>query len=403
MAKNGYIIERYQACEISSEVVRDLGRAVFKTNGVNLLGLFLKLQPPAKQQRSKYFNLDVFSFWGKDLFTKAASDSIVKVLLGIDLDTMYGTNEEATQFSNAFDVANEMAIYRYADFSWKIKNKIETVPNSGDELHLKKRDIVSRVLESGEADPKYLRDMIYSIIIAGKDTTGSALTWLIYMLCKHPHIQEKIAKEVREATNLKDNSRIDELAASLTEEALDKMQYLVAALTETTRLYPAVPMNAKICFSDDTWPDGFSVKKRDMVGYNACSMGRMKHLWGDDAEEFRPERWLDENGRFQQESSFKFTAFGAGPRICPEKDFAYKATKIFSAVLLGSCIFKLRDENEVAKYKIKITHHIDGGLYVQASPRLLFDDQTNALCCKRCCFPFGSLLHNLIITIVSML
>ncbi|XP_021803516.1 cytochrome P450 704C1-like [Prunus avium] len=134
------------------------------------------------------------------------------------------------------------------------------------------------------------------------------------MLCKHPHIQEKIAKEVREATNLKDNSSIDELAASLTEEALDKMQYLVAALTETTRLYPAVPMNAKICFSDDTWPDGFSVKKGDMVGYNAYSMGRMKHLWGDDDEEFRPERWLNENGHFQQESSFKFKAFGRGSK-----------------------------------------------------------------------------------------
>jgi hypothetical protein len=38
-------------------------------------------------------------------------------------------------------------------------------------------------------------------------------------------------------------------------------------------------------------------------------MGRMKFLWGEDAEQFRPERWLDENGNFKKESSFKFTAF----------------------------------------------------------------------------------------------
>jgi len=67
--------------------------------------------------------------------------------------------------------------------------------------------------------------------------------------------------------------------------------------------------DAKICFSDDTLPDGYSVNKGDMVSYQPYAMGRMKFIWGDDAEEFRPERWLDENGIFKQQSSFKFTAF----------------------------------------------------------------------------------------------
>lgn len=51
------------------------------------------------------------------------------------------------------------------------------------------------------------------------------------------------------------------------------------------------------------------MKKGDMVAYPPYAMGRMKYLWGDDAEEFKPERWLDENGSFKQESPFKFTAF----------------------------------------------------------------------------------------------
>lgn len=67
--------------------------------------------------------------------------------------------------------------------------------------------------------------------------------------------------------------------------------------------------DAKICFSDDTLPDGYSVKKGDMVCYQPYAMGRMKFIWGDDVEDFRPERWLDENGVFQPESPFKFTAF----------------------------------------------------------------------------------------------
>ncbi|GAB2271590.1 hypothetical protein Dimus_006422 [Dionaea muscipula] len=65
----------------------------------------------------------------------------------------------------------------------------------------------------------------------------------------------------------------------------------------------------KICFSDDILPDGHYVKKGDMVAYQAYAMGRMKFIWGADAEIFRPERWLNEDGIFQPESPFKFTAF----------------------------------------------------------------------------------------------
>ena len=103
-------------------------------------------------------------------------------------------------------------------------------------------DILSRLIESGEKDMKYLKDMVLSFIIAGKDTTATTLSWFLYMLCKHQSIQEKVAQEVREATNLKGNSSVDELVTNLTEEAINKMQYLLAALTETLRLYPAIPV-----------------------------------------------------------------------------------------------------------------------------------------------------------------
>lgn len=92
-----------------------------------------------------------------------------------------------------------------------------------------------------ETDPKYLKDIILSFIIAGKDTTASTLSWFFYMMCKHPHLQQKVLEEVRHAANLDEHSSIDEIARSVTEAALDKMQFLHAALTETLRLYPAVP------------------------------------------------------------------------------------------------------------------------------------------------------------------
>ncbi|PRQ59916.1 putative abieta-7,13-dien-18-ol hydroxylase [Rosa chinensis] len=371
----------------STKVLRDFSSEIFKTNGVKLAGIIYEAVTCDE-------SMDI-----QDLFMKSTLDSIVKILLGIELGTMSGTNnEENIRFSNAFDDANQATLYRIYDIFWKIKRflnigseavlrkniavvdhfiyklinrKIETFHNSeNDKLYLKKRDFISSVLETSETDPKYLRDMVLNFIAAGKDTTASALSWFFYMMCKHFDIQEKIAREVREATGLNNTSSVDELAANLTEEALSKMHYLHAALTETLRLYPTVPLDAKVCFSDDIWPDGFSVKKGEMVVYQIYSMGRMKFLWGDNAEEFRPERWLDENGNFKEESAFKFIVFNAGPRICVGKEYAYMQMKIVSAILLGSYKFKMSDEKKPVNYKTMFTLHIDEGFHVNASPRV---------------------------------
>ncbi|KAM5557182.1 cytochrome P450 704C1 [Rosa sericea] len=373
--------------QFSTKVLREFSSEIFKNNAVKVADIIHEAATSDK------------SIEMQDLFMKSTLDSIVKILLGFDLGTMSGTNnEESIRFSNAFDDANACTLYRLGDIFWKIRRflnigmeavirenvkvvdqfiyklintKIQTLHNlEDDELPLKKTDFISRLLETKETDPKYLRDMVLTFIAAGKDTTASALSWFFYMMCKHLDVQEKIAQEVREATGLNNNSSADEVAASLTEEALNKMQYLHAALNETLRLYPTVPMNARICFSDDTWPDGYSVKKGQLVIYQPYSMGRMKFIWGDDAEEFRPERWIDENGNFQEESPFKFLAFNAGPRICLGKEYSYIQMKIFSAVLLNSYIFKLSDEKKVVKYKMMVTLHINKGLHVHASPRV---------------------------------
>ncbi|KAF5207507.1 Cytochrome p450 [Thalictrum thalictroides] len=98
-------------------------------------------------------------------------------------------------------------------------------------------------------------------------------------------------------------------------EEIKKMDYLHAALSEALRLYPSVPIDSKEALEDDVLSNGTELKKGTRVLYLIYTMGRMENLWGKDCREFKPERWL-KDGKFMNESLYKFMAFHAGPRLC---------------------------------------------------------------------------------------
>ncbi|KAM0946757.1 putative abieta-7,13-dien-18-ol hydroxylase [Dioscorea sansibarensis] len=375
--------------EFSARNLRDYSSAVFRDTAAKLAEIVF-----VAANSEQMIDIQV-------LFMKSTLDSIFKIGFGVELDTLSGSNKEGRNFAEAFDDVNRTILKRFLDVSWKIKRffsvgeeanmkknvkyidafvhiliqkKIEQSANHKDDVVMIKEDILSRFLMERKKDPstmsdQYLRDIILNFVIAGRDTTAVTLSWFFYMMCKHPDVQEKVAQEIRETTNTKDKMPFGEFSLALTEEALNNMQYLHAALSETLRLYPAVPLDAKECSSDDTLPDGFAVKKGDMVNYQPYPMARMKFLWGDDAGDFRPERWFNDKGVFQPENPFKFAAFQAGPRICLGKDFAYRQMKVLAATLLCFFRFKLWDENKPVNYRTMLTLQIDGGLQLCAMHR----------------------------------
>nr|GEU37452.1 cytochrome P450 704C1-like [Tanacetum cinerariifolium] len=372
--------------EFSTKVLRDFSTVIFRSNTAKLAKIIFLL---AAAERT----MDL-----QDLLMKSTLDLIFKVGFGFDLDTLSGLDEASNRFMKAFDDSNGLVYWRLADLLWRVKrylnigseaalkknitiidnflyeliqNKREQMKNGN--IYRDKKDILSRFLMESENDPEnmndeYLRDITLNFVIAGKDTTANTLTWFFYILCKHPLIQEKIVEELKTATEADDHTSIDEFGLKLTEIALDRMHYLHAALSETLRLYPAVPLDGKSAEKDDVLPDGFKIKKGDGVAYMVYAMGRMTYIWGDDAEEFRPERWLNK-GVFQPESPFKFTAFQGGPRICLGKDFAYRQMKILAAFLVYFFKFKLVDETKKATYRTMFTLHMDKGLHLYAFRR----------------------------------
>ncbi|XP_020571993.1 cytochrome P450 704C1-like [Phalaenopsis equestris] len=371
--------------EFSTKVLRDFSTAVFRTKAAKLAKKIAEVAGSAT-------GVDM-----QDLLMKSTMDSIFKVGFGVELETLSGTDDLGAAFSKAFDESNYMVFRRYVDIFWRAKRNF----NIGLEGQLKKNlkvidefvfqliqhkreqmesnvkdkmkeDILSRFVLASQKDTtmndKYLRDIILNFLIAGKDTSANTLSWFFYMLCKNPLVQEKIVAEIKEVIEFENGGSIDGFVNRLTEEVLDRMQYLHAALAETLRLFPAVPVDGKLAEEDDELPDGFKVKKGDGVTYISYAMGRMTYLWGEDAEDFRPERWL-KNGTFQPESSFKFVSFNAGPRICLGKDFAYRQMKILAATLLHFFKFKLKNESMIARYKTMFTLHMDKGLPVIPLPR----------------------------------
>lgn len=373
--------------EFSTRVLRDFSCAVFRTNARKLVGVVSQLS-----KDNKVFDV-------QNLLMRAGLDSIFKVGFGVDLDCLEGSNEEGNSFIKAFDVSNALTYWRYVDPLWKLKRFL----NIGSEACLKKNiklindfvlkviskrreqlenqlhnnhreDILSRFLieskKDSEMNDQYLMDIILNFILAGKDSSANTLSWFFYMLCKNPGIQDKVVSEIEEHIGYQGNgTKVDNFVEMITDEVLERMHYLHAALSETLRLYPAVPLDGRVAETDDILPDGYELKKGDGVYYISYAMGRMSHIWGDDAEDFKPERWLNDNGVFQPESPFKFIAFHAGPRICLGRDFSYRQMKIMTIALLHFFQFNLADKTRKVTYKTMFTLHIDGGLHLLAIPR----------------------------------
>uniref|UniRef100_A0A2P2JLI2 Cytochrome P450 n=1 Tax=Rhizophora mucronata TaxID=61149 RepID=A0A2P2JLI2_RHIMU len=246
--------------EFSTRVLRDFSCAVFRMNAAKLVRL---ISETAIADR-------VFDI--QDILMRSALDSMFKVGFGVELNCMDGSSQESFAFMNALDKANDTVGFRFVDPFWKLKRYF----NVGSEASLKKNikvlgdfvnstintkrkllakqhcndkeDILSRFLGESEKDPttmndKYLRDIILNFMVAGKDSTGNTLSWFLYMLCMNPLIQEKIVQEVELVMGSQDDeASVEDFVAKITDTTLEQMHYLHAALTETLRLYPPIPI-----------------------------------------------------------------------------------------------------------------------------------------------------------------
>ncbi|KAL6659811.1 hypothetical protein ACP70R_002640 [Stipagrostis hirtigluma subsp. patula] len=229
----------------------------------------------------------------------------------------------------------------------------------------RRSDLLSRMIACGYAD-EAIRDMVISFIMAGRDTTSSALTWFFWLLTRHRDVEREVLGEIT-------------AGASHAAGGQGRMRVLHAALCETMRLYPPVAWDSKHAAAADVLPDGTRVERGDRVTYFQYGMGRMEAIWGADAGEFSLKRWLalpDDattataaSSTIGGPSTFKYPVFQGGPRTCLGKEMAFVQMKFVATAVLRRFELIPVDEGRVPVFVPLLTAHMAGGLNVTVRTR----------------------------------
>ncbi|PWA45342.1 cytochrome P450 [Artemisia annua] len=304
----------------------------------------------------------------QEIFQRLTFDSIISLLLAYDPETL-SIDFPYNAFKNAFTKSEEALFNRYflPKFFWKLLNRLHI----GNEKYLSEASKLSdkllykfiksnREKEATTTDnvekeqvgdlcllrgfmreykdqtgsfgnpDKFIKDTLFSLMVAGRDTTSSTLTSFFYLLSENPLAEGKIREEIHEKLGMKEGEKWKYFGS----EDLEKLVYLQGALYEALRLFPPLPANQKISLQTDTLPSGHQVHKNSKIILHPYAMGHMETIWGDDCLDFKPERWLSDKGGINYVPSYKFTAFHAGRRSCIGKEFSLIQMKMVAATMI---------------------------------------------------------------------
>lgn len=163
-------------------------------------------------------------------------------------------------------------------------------------------------------------------LLAGSETSGTALAWFIYFVSKHPRVQTKLKAE------LGDNKH-----SRLTVEQIESFTYLDCVIKETMRFLPPAAGTTRALMVDDILPaSGIKLHKGDEIFIPFYTLSRDQRCWKIDPEQFYPERFQGED---QNHHAYAWIPFGGGHRQCIGQDLARFELKIIIARLMQHVTF----------------------------------------------------------------
>ncbi|EOA25564.1 hypothetical protein CARUB_v10018908mg [Capsella rubella] len=243
------------------------------------------------------------------------------------------------------------------------------VQDHEDDNHRDRADLIDALLtvkrekSAGfEIDRLSIKAIMLDVFVGGSDTSFTLLEWAMTELLRHPESMKRLQEEVRTICKGK---------SSVSEDDTQEMRYLNAVIKEALRLHPPFPMMAPHESTEDVKLRDYHIPAGTQVMMNAWAIGREAATWGQDAEEFKPERHLDTSVDFQGQH-FELLPFGAGRRICPAVSFAVTLNEVVLANLVHGFDWKLpegstEDKTDVAESS-GFSVHREFSLYAIALP-----------------------------------
>ncbi|KAJ3499394.1 hypothetical protein NLG97_g370 [Lecanicillium saksenae] len=229
-------------------------------------------------------------------------------------------------------------------------------------------DILTVALGGRLFSENALVDQMMTFLSAGHETTASSLIWATYFMAKYPEMQKRLRKEIRECLPSPDSD------TEVTSTIIDSMPYLNAVCSEVLRTNSPVAQSVRVA-NHDTTIQGQFIPKDTLLVLVPWATNTDPSQWGEDAHEFKPERWLSpEQGGTNATnaasggatSNYAFMTFLHGPHSCIGAAFAKSELACLVAAWIGRFNFELKDKSLLDESKIKINPSIvakpDGGM-----------------------------------------
>ncbi|EDV24803.1 uncharacterized protein TRIADDRAFT_25150 [Trichoplax adhaerens] len=210
-------------------------------------------------------------------------------------------NDYCKIWDTMFEIAEQLVDEEYQKLQQSIS---EDSRKSIDLHHSEEIEFLPYVLLRSELNKDEIVGNIMDLMIGGVDTSANTMLWTLYVLGKHPDIQEKLYQEV--CSVMKKGEHPNSLS-------VQKMPYLRGLIKECQRMYPVAIVTARI-LDKDTVLGGYQIpaKTKVLVGYHMMSFDESFH---DEPTKIKPERWIRSSAQHRF-NPFGHTAFSFGPRMC---------------------------------------------------------------------------------------
>ncbi|KAL5996118.1 hypothetical protein ACLOJK_026191 [Asimina triloba] len=185
----------------------------------------------------------------------------------------------------------------------------------------------------------------------GTDTTSTTMQWIFANLVKNQDQQAKLVEEIEGVAGKGKDGEI------VREEDLQKMPYLKAVILEGLRRHPPGHFVLPHAVSEEVILGGYVIPKNASINFMVAEFGIDKEVW-EDALEFRPERFLKEEGAecvdITGSREIKMMPFGVGRRICPGLSLAMMHLEYFVANLVREFQWKPKKDGEIIDLSEKL-------------------------------------------------